>query len=323
MDSIEDPYYFITPDSTSYRKSQLIALWKCQLACVTEKTCNLVSPQGNNLATRYTSKNNDDFDEMFTGYTSIIKDWSRSSNQTTCVLSCYPYETPYFFPITGYTYEKDDLKVAIEITLMLGKSLRLEAQTISPHKLHITLYPHIGLGAKRSDRVVEYKEADIKWPKFDLSIVHHYPTVEIGLRSAEFDASRCAWVISKVYTDYLTLSNTTRDANDNTVFANIRLNRVDFKYHVKGRDGGYMGVHFQNTHFIECKWVSECRCGLKYIGCLFENCIMDFTGHHGWLPQSYECCIFKDCQIKIDERNEENLTTHKGIIHQNSKLIIV
>lgn len=199
-----------------------------------------------------------------------IVDWARTSDQSECVLSADPFDNPHLLSLNGRSYSFAAIQRAIKCTLAMGENLRLEDVTLTPldvTKIH--LYPNYSLPGwrfKPNKVTMDEKVIPLAKLRYDgakileknvpaiSALFDKLPVTEDGYHQSGkplLDAYNC------------------HHGTIGKVVQNLGVSRAVFpRSHLK-LDSPVM----QNVMFHSCVIYVNCWCGIRFVGCRFDNCV--------------------------------------------------
>lgn len=232
-------------------------------------------------------------------------DWARTSGQTDCPLTAEAFNKPHVLSCNGRSYSLDAFNEAVKRTLLQGEPLRLEDTTLTALDLgNMKLYPNYSLPGWELLRVaIEFSEAlvDTKklWFSMDRVRARHNPAIAALFDRPDIEKGDLALVSGMhIIKAYQTQHNTF-----GSTVANLSVDRAVFpRAHIK------VGPHLQNVLFRDCVMKLDCWCGMRAVGCRFENCTFIVNGaevSHANLLCEFDSCTFvyqaSERFIPIDE----------------------
>ena len=233
-------------------------------------------------------------------------DWARSSGQTECPLTTEKFEKPHILSVNGRSYSLDAFNEAVAKTLEQGEPLRLEDVTLSVLDLpDIKLYPNYSLpGWELPPTVINFEMSRVKSEKLRFSDARasekNDPTI-----AALFDRPSVlddnGLVSGKhIYRAYQARHNTVSRTVENLVVSKALFPRG----HMKD------APHLRNVLFHTCYMVFDCCCGLKFVGCRFERCVIVVP--NGYFRCSFSLCELVDCTFIFALSDGEIRTPRPG-----------
>lgn len=294
----DEKFYFVPDDCKSYTLNVLFEHILSQMKNITNNTVRQCTSPGGNDFLLYWRLNNSDGPEIIDSIKQkTFIDWSRTSNEKICPISCDNYENPVILNMDGRTYSFQYIKEMIEKSLIEDENLRLESVTLTPsHLQKMILYPHKDLG-KTIDKPFSFANTTVKIKLFQQYLVEKHNIPEMNSIIGEIRKNH-----NKMW-DYIFLWDTYAKKrgglpmfNGNTeTIQNLILEKIKFpKEHPKCDTGHLL---FKNILFKECEINISCFCGVDINSSLFENCTIDLSSCSR--STNLKRCIFKNCNFLI------------------------
>jgi hypothetical protein len=314
----DDKYYFISKDKQSYLLTELVNIALTDLQSEKElcgpHMLHLKSPLGN-VYEIFALDMGKGLQKIVSKIVEKIKvatfiDWSRTKNQTTCLISQEKFVKPYILNLNGMTYSKISIMDAIEKTLLIDESLRLENRTLVPADIEkIVLIPNLSLVWK-NPKVITFSAKQVKIKDFDereaqskniKGFSEFIAALPPTLGSESMDIEKLKHFYASARDMPLTDVNETIE---NLVIQNIKFP----PYHPKGYP-----VTFCNILFEKCEIIMQCWCGIKIKSSKFVDCTMNLTGVRDSLPYPIVLSKTKLVNCKFIITHLETKGTFKNI----------
>lgn len=250
----------------------------------------------------------------------LIPDWSLSSGQTECSLTQDTFMDPYILNLTGRTYSKEAIVIAIKSSLLVGRDLRLEDRTFTYHNLDtLRLYPNLSL--VMSDKAfIKFDVNEVTVPSYNHILVNKENIEEFSEWLGNVGHTNDdIWDGPDLYRKYAKIREIPLNPVDDIyVVSNIRVRGIMmFKYHPKMDRGKFI---FHNVEFIQCNLDAYCLCGVEFTACRFFECDINvytmsctakFNGSEFircvfWKKLALTTILEHDGVIRIDKTSIEN-----------------
>lgn len=223
---------------------------------------------------------------------SVLIDWSRTSGQTDCPLSAEEFVKPHILSSNGRSYSLAAIQDAVAKTLAQGEQLRLEDITLTtPEVTKIELYPNYSLpGWELLPGVVHFK-GTIKPEAWhfaaDRAREKNDPEVAALFDRPLVPDSSGLITVDHIVKAYQTRHNTRLSVVENLVVAGAVFPRG----HVKEK------LSIRNVLFRDCVMILDCWCGLLFVGCRFERCMIISKDSNTDANFHTRVCEFDACEF--------------------------